>query len=53
MVAFNPSVKEKFGFQLSKSNEDILSHKILSLDEIEDILNANNDPRLLPDLLQL
>jgi len=39
--------------QLSKSNEDILSHKILSLDEIEDILNANNDPRLLPDLLQL
>lgn len=39
--------------QLSKSNEDILSYTKLSLDEVEDIFNANNDPRLLGNLLNL
>lgn len=39
--------------QLNKSNEDILSHKVLSLDELEDLLDANTDPRLLLDALRL
>lgn len=39
--------------QLNKSNEDILSHQILTLEQIEDILDANNDPRLLVDTLGL
>ena len=39
--------------QLSKSNEDILSYTKLSLDEVEDIFNANNDPRLLGNLWNL
>jgi len=39
--------------QLNKSNEDILSHKVLSLEQIEDILDANNDPRLLVDILKI
>jgi len=39
--------------QINKSNEDILSHKVLSLEQIEDIMDANNDPRLLVDLLEL
>ncbi len=39
--------------QLSKSSEDIISHKVLALDELEDILNANTDPRLLVDALDL
>ena len=39
--------------QLNKSNEDILSHEVLSLDELQDLLDANTDPRLLVDALRL
>ena len=39
--------------QLNKSNEDILSHEILTLDDLEDLLDANTDPRLLLDTLRL
>ena len=39
--------------QLNKSNEDILSHEILTLDELEDLLDANTDPRLLLDALRI
>ncbi len=39
--------------QLNKSNEDILSHKVLKLEELEDLLDANTDPRLLLDNLGL
>ena len=39
--------------QLNKSNEDVLSHEILTLDELEDLLDANTDPRLLLDALRL
>ena len=39
--------------QLNKSNEDILSHEVLTLDELEDLLDANTDPRLLSDALRL
>ncbi|MHA1360498.1 MAG: AAA family ATPase [Candidatus Helarchaeota archaeon] len=39
--------------QLYKSDEDILIHKILKLEVIKDFLNANTDPRLLVDALQL
>ncbi len=39
--------------QLNKSNEDILSHEVLTLDELEDLLDANTDPRLLSDTLRL
>ena len=38
--------------QLNKSNEDILSHEVLTLDELEDLLDANTDPRLLLDTLR-
>ena len=39
--------------QLNKSNEDILYHKILTFEQLEDFLNANTDPRLLVDALNL
>ena len=39
--------------QLNKSNEDILSYEVLTLDELEDILDANTDPRLLLEALRL
>ena len=39
--------------QLNKSNEDILSYEVLTLDELEDLLDANTDPRLLLDTLRL
>ena len=39
--------------QLSKSNEDILSYTKLTLDEVEALLNANNDPRLLGNLFNI
>jgi len=39
--------------QLNKSNEDILNYNVLNLEELEDILNANTDPRLLGDALSL
>lgn len=39
--------------QLNKSNEDILSYEITTLMELEDLLDANTDPRLLLDALRL
>ncbi|MGB9683987.1 MAG: AAA family ATPase [Candidatus Bathyarchaeales archaeon] len=39
--------------QLKKTAEDILLHKELSLEELEAIMEANQDPRLLVDALQL
>ena len=39
--------------QLNKSNEDILSYEVLNLQELEDLLDANTDPRLLLDTLRL
>lgn len=39
--------------QLNKSNEDILSHEVLTLNELDDLLDANTDPRLLLDALRL
>ncbi|MEM2971831.1 MAG: hypothetical protein QW270_05360 [Candidatus Bathyarchaeia archaeon] len=39
--------------QLKKTADDILLHKELSLEELEAIIEANQDPRLLVDALQL
>lgn len=39
--------------QLKKSHEDILNYKVLTLEKLEDFLNANTDPRLLVDALDL
>ena len=39
--------------QLNKSNEDILSHEVITLEELEDLLDENTDPRLLLDALRL
>ncbi|MHA1488472.1 MAG: AAA family ATPase [Promethearchaeota archaeon] len=39
--------------QINKSNEDILSYEVLTLDELGDLLDANTDPRLLLDALRL
>lgn len=39
--------------QLNKSNEDTLSYEVLKLEELEDLLDANTDPRLLLDALRL
>jgi predicted ATP-dependent endonuclease of OLD family len=39
--------------QLKKTADDILLHQELSLEELEDIMEANQDPRLLVDALQL
>jgi len=38
---------------LKKSNEDILSQKVFTLEKLENYLNANTDPRLLVDSLGL
>jgi AAA15 family ATPase/GTPase len=38
---------------LSKSSDDVLYAKRLGLDELEDVMEANQDPRLLVDLLKL
>jgi hypothetical protein len=38
---------------LQKTPDDILLHKRLSLEELENFVIANQDPRLLPDLLKL
>lgn len=51
LIDINP--KDTTILQLNKSNEDILSHKSLPLEELEDILNANIDPRSLVDNLGL
>lgn len=39
--------------QLNKSNDDVLSYNSLTLNQIEDILDANNDPRWLGSQLNL
>jgi predicted ATP-dependent endonuclease of OLD family len=39
--------------QLKKTADDVLLHKELSLEELEAIIEANQDPRLLVDALQL
>lgn len=39
--------------QLKKTVDDILLHKELSLEELEAVMEANQDPRLLVDALQL
>ncbi|MGQ4876711.1 MAG: AAA family ATPase [Promethearchaeia archaeon] len=39
--------------QVKKDKEDILTSEIITMDEIEDLLNANIDPRLLADSLKL
>ncbi len=51
LVDINPS--DTMILQLNKSNEDILNHKVLTLEQLEIFLNANNDPRLLVDLLNM
>lgn len=51
LVDINP--KDTTIIQLNKSNEDILSHEVLTLEQIEEILDANNDPRLLVDILKI
>jgi len=38
---------------LSKSPDDVLYAKRLSLEDLEDVIEANQDPRLLVDLLKL
>ena len=38
---------------LQKTPDDILLHKRHTLEELEDFVMANQDPRLLPDLLKL
>jgi len=38
---------------LQKTPDDILLHKRHTIEEIEDFVMANQDPRLLPDLLKL
>jgi energy-coupling factor transporter ATP-binding protein EcfA2 len=39
--------------QLKKTSEDILLHKELTIEEMEDLMEANQDPRLLVDALEL
>lgn len=51
LVDINPN--DTTIIQLNKSNEDILSHEVLTLEQIEEILDANNDPRLLVDILKI
>ena len=46
-------IKDTTILQLNKSNEDILSYEVLNLEELEDLLDANTDPRLLLDALRL
>ena len=40
-------------FQLKKSYNDILNHKVLQLEDLEDLLHGNLDPRILVDALEL
>ena len=47
------SPKDTTIIQLHKSNEDILTHNVLTLEQLEDIIDANNDPRLLVDILKI
>jgi predicted ATP-dependent endonuclease of OLD family len=45
--------KDAKAIQLKKTADDILLHKELSLEELETVMEANQDPRLLVDVLQL
>lgn len=38
---------------LKKTKDDVLSHKKLTKEALDDFLTANQDPRLLPDALEL
>ena len=39
--------------QIKKTADDTLHHSSLTLDELEDLIDANSDPRLLVDALAL
>jgi len=39
--------------QMKKTQDDILLHKSLTIEEVEDLLSANNDPRFLVDLIEV
>ena len=39
--------------QLKKTADDVLVHKNLTVEEVEDYLSASNDPRLLVDLIEV
>jgi energy-coupling factor transporter ATP-binding protein EcfA2 len=39
--------------QLKKTGDDILVHRTLTVEEVEDYMSANNDPRLLVDLIEI
>lgn len=39
--------------QLQKGGDDVLKHRELSLEDLENLFDANQDPRLLVDLLKL
>ena len=39
--------------QLYKTKDDVLKYNVLTLEELEDLILANQDPRLLVDLLSL
>ncbi len=51
LVEINP--KDATVLLLKKSNDDILSHKVFTLEKLENYLNANTDPRLLVNGLGL
>lgn len=38
--------------QIKKTDDDILTYKKLTVEEVEDFLSAGNDPRLLVDLIE-
>lgn len=52
LVELNLNPKFTSIIQLYKSSEDILSHKVLTLDDLEDLIDTNSDPRLLVDTLR-
>ncbi len=39
--------------QLRKTNDDVLIHEDLTLEELEDLIDTSQDPRKLVDLLKL
>lgn len=45
--------KDAMIIQLKKTGDDVLSHRNLTLEEVEDYLSANNDPRFLVDLIEI
>lgn len=44
--------KDAVIIQMKKTGHDILTHKSLTVEEVEDFLSAGNDPRLLVDLIE-